>query len=120
MTLYTLTKNGAPVACSGQCATVWPPLLVPAGTTTVAATMGVTGLGTAPGDGGTQVTSAKLPLYRFSGDPAAGDTNGDGINAFGGVWHVVKAPSSAVVAAAPGTTPTTPAPPTTDSSGYGY
>jgi len=120
MTLYTLTKNGAPIACTGQCAMNWPPLLVPSGTTIVAAATGITGLSTAPGSGGTQVTSDKLPLYRFSGDPAAGDTNGDGLSAFGGVWHVVKAPATAAVAPAPATTPTTSAPPTTASSGYGY
>ena len=120
MTLYTLTNNGAPVACTGQCAMAWPPLLVPSGTTTVAAATGVTGLGTAPGEGGTQVTSGKLPLYRFSGDTAAGDTNGDGISNFGGVWHVVKAPATAAVAPAPTTPPTTSTPPTTASSGYGY
>jgi predicted lipoprotein with Yx(FWY)xxD motif len=119
MTLYTLTKNGAPVACSGQCAMNWPPLLVPAGTVTVPAAAGVNGLGTAPGTGGTQVTAAHLPLYRFSGDSAAGDTNGNGITAFGGVWHVVMASASSEVAPAP-----TPAPaatsPTTAASGYGY
>jgi len=120
MTLYTLTNNGAPVACTGQCAMAWPPLLVPSGTTTVAAATGVTGLSTAPGEGGTQVTSGKLPLYRFSGDMAAGATNGDGISNFGGVWHVVKAPATAAVAPTPEPTPTTAAPPTTASSGYGY
>ena len=28
-TLYTLTKNGEPVACTGQCASFWPPLCCP-------------------------------------------------------------------------------------------
>jgi predicted lipoprotein with Yx(FWY)xxD motif len=123
MTVYTLTNNGTAVACTGQCAIAWPPLLVANGTTTVAAATGVTGLGTAAGEAGTQVTSDKLPLYRFSGDAAPGDTNGDGIANFGGVWHVVKAPASAVVAPAPTAPPVTdpPAtspPPTTSSYGY--
>ena len=118
LTLYTLTKNGAPVACTGQCATAWPPLLVPAGTVKVVAATGVTGLGTAAGAGGTLVTAGKLPLYRFSGDSTAGDANGDGIANFGGVWHVVKAPASAVVAPAP-TNPPAPTEPATTAPAYG-
>lgn len=31
-------------------------------------------------DGSTQVTYNDLPLYLFSGDEAAGDTNGQGLN----------------------------------------
>jgi hypothetical protein len=34
-----------------------------------------------------QVSSGGLPLYRFSGDAAAKQAKGDGINAFGGTWH---------------------------------
>jgi predicted lipoprotein with Yx(FWY)xxD motif len=37
-------------------------------------------------DGTQQVTLDGHPLYHFSGDKAAGDTNGNG---FGGIWHVV-------------------------------
>jgi predicted lipoprotein with Yx(FWY)xxD motif len=118
MTLYTLTKNSAPVDCTGQCAMAWPPLLVPAGTVKVVAATGVTGLGTAAGASGMQVTAGKLPLYRFSGDTAAGDTNGEGIANFGGVWHVVKAPAAAVVAPAPTTSPA-PTEPATTTPAYG-
>jgi predicted lipoprotein with Yx(FWY)xxD motif len=41
-------------------------------------------------DGGHQVTIASHPLYTFSGDSAAGQTNGQGINLNGGVWTVVS------------------------------
>src|SRR2546425_10500003 len=34
MTLYTLTNDGGTVVCSGQCATFWPPLLLPPYTVT--------------------------------------------------------------------------------------
>ena len=118
MTLYTLTNAGAPVACTGQCATFWPPLLLASGATTAVGASGVTGLGTAMGTGGTQVTDNGAPLYRFSMDKAPGDTNGEGISSFGGVWHVVATTQKA------SGTPTTPAPaaattpPTTTSSGY--
>jgi predicted lipoprotein with Yx(FWY)xxD motif len=118
-TLYTLTKNGTPVACTGQCLTFWPPLLLPAGVTTAVAGSGVGTLGMAAMSGGEQVSYHGAPLYRFSMDKAAGETNGEGINAFGGTWHVVKI----------GTSPTTTSPgaggapgasTTTSTSGYGY
>jgi predicted lipoprotein with Yx(FWY)xxD motif len=118
MTLYTLTNNGMPVACTGQCLTFWPPLLLPAGQTSAVAS-GVANLGTATTSGGKQVSYKGDPLYRFSMDKAPGDTNGEGIVAFGGTWHVVKlmaSPSTTSPAAGvPATTP-----PTTASSGYGY
>src|SRR5258708_1461810 len=31
-TVYTLTKDGAAVDCTGQCLTAWPPVLMPSGT----------------------------------------------------------------------------------------
>ena len=116
-TLYTLTNNGTPVACTGQCLTFWPPLLLPAGTTTANGAAGVTGLGTASATGGTQVTFKGAPLYRFSADGAAGDANGEGISSFGGVWHVAKAGD-----ASGATTPDTSGRDgtTTSSGGYGY
>ena len=85
--LYTHTDaNGKAVACTGACATAWPPLTVAAGTK-VKAPKGVKALATT---GAThQVTSGGLPLYRFSGDAAAKQAKGDGVNGFGGTWHVV-------------------------------
>ena len=41
--------------------------------------------------GTNQVTQSGLPLYRFMGDATSGVANGEGINAFGGTWHVVTA-----------------------------
>ncbi len=89
-TLYTLSNQGVAVACTGGCLTAWPPLLLPAGTTTATGAAGVTDLATTPEGTSTQVTQAGLPLYRFAGDAAAGDTKGDGVPAMGGTWHVVK------------------------------
>jgi predicted lipoprotein with Yx(FWY)xxD motif len=116
MTLYTLTNGGHPVACTGQCASIWPPLLLPANVTTATGAPGVTGLGTVSMNGGMQVTAHGDPLYRYSGDHAAGDTNGEGINAFGGIWHAGHTTAAATPAAAPGTT----TPPATSGSGYSY
>jgi predicted lipoprotein with Yx(FWY)xxD motif len=40
------------------------------------------------------VTYKGFPLFIFSGDTAAGQTNGNGINSFGGIWNVIKAGST--------------------------
>jgi predicted lipoprotein with Yx(FWY)xxD motif len=118
MTVYTLMNNGKPVPCTGQCLTFWPPLLVPAGDTNTASS-GVADLGTATTNAGKQVSYKGAPLYRYSMDKAPGDTNGDGINAFGGIWHVVKIGGSTTTsspgAGVPATTPTT-----MSAGGYGY
>ena len=85
--LYTLTDaTGAAVACTGGCATAWPPLTV-AGGAKAKGGKGVTKLGTTS-DG--QVTWNSLPVYRFAGDAKPKQPNGDGISSFGGTWHVVK------------------------------
>ena len=118
-TLYTLTAaSGDAVACTGQCATFWPPLLLPAGTTVATGVSGVTGLGTTEGAGGTQVTKDGLPLYRFAADAAAGDANGEGVSSFGGTWHVVK--TAAVSSSGSTQTTAAPAPTATTVDPYGY
>jgi len=43
------------------------------------------------------VTYAGHPLYWFSGDSAAGDTNGEGLTDFGGAWYAVSPAGKAVV-----------------------
>jgi hypothetical protein len=89
----------------------------------------VTGLATTTTGVGTQVTSGGLPLYRYAGDRAAGDANGDGIVNFGGVWHVVKvsggssgSSSTSSVAGGSGTAsnPSSTSSSSSNSSGYGY
>jgi predicted lipoprotein with Yx(FWY)xxD motif len=119
MTLYTLTNDGKPVACTGACLTIWPPLVLPAGETTAVAS-GVANLGTANTSAGKQVSYKGAPLHTFSADQAPGDTNGEGIVSFGGTWHVVKLMTSTgttnpAPAAVPATTPTT-----MSTGGYGY
>src|SRR5438270_126539 len=80
---------GRAVACTATGASVWPPLELPPGTTTPTGAAEITGLGTAPGTGGTtQVTHDGLPLYRFSKDKTAADATGEGLQSFGGIWHV--------------------------------
>jgi predicted lipoprotein with Yx(FWY)xxD motif len=94
MTLYLLTSEaGGAVKCSGGCLGFWPPLTVPAGSTAPTAPSGANGkIGTITrSDGTVQVTYNGYPLYTFANDKAAGDTNGQGIQAFGGTWEVVQA-----------------------------
>jgi predicted lipoprotein with Yx(FWY)xxD motif len=89
MTLYTFSKDvkdSGKSACTGGCATTWPPLTVAKGTTPTGDT-GVSGkIATITRDDGTvQVTYNGLPLYFFSGDKAVGDSNGVYTN-----WTAVK------------------------------
>ena len=86
-TLYVFKKDSPGVsACSGGCATNWPPFTIEANDTLKAGD-GVTGtLATFKRDDGTmQVTYNGAPLYYFAADKAAGDTIGQGVS---GVWFV--------------------------------
>jgi predicted lipoprotein with Yx(FWY)xxD motif len=113
-TLYTLTNGGQAVPCTGACAAVWIPLLLAAGSHLKDAN-GVKGLGTMAG--GQQVTAGGLPLYRFTGDAKKQQAHGEGINSFGGVWHVVKV-AGATGTKTPSSTAKTPSPITGSHSGY--
>jgi predicted lipoprotein with Yx(FWY)xxD motif len=81
MTLYMFNSDVAGSGasnCNGGCATTWPPLTVPPGTTPG----GGPGVGGRVGTirrstGALQVTYNGLPLYLYSGDHAPGDTNGN-------------------------------------------
>jgi predicted lipoprotein with Yx(FWY)xxD motif len=85
MTLYTFKNDASGVSnCNGGCATAWPPLTAQAAPTAGTGVMGTFAL-IKRSDGTMQVTYNGLPLYYFSGDKAAGDTNGQGV---GGVWAV--------------------------------
>ena len=86
-TLYHLTtETNGQIKCTGSCRSTWPPLLTTEGAP--AAPAGVSGtFGTLHRpDGGTQVTFNGMPLYRYSGDTAAGQASGQGID---GTWFAV-------------------------------
>ncbi|HEX6393260.1 MAG TPA: hypothetical protein VFZ97_07445 [Acidimicrobiales bacterium] len=112
-TLYTLTNNGQPVLCTGICAQVWPPLTVPPGTT-VTGPPGVCCLGSTTNANGDAVTYKGDPLYRYVNDSSPSDATGDGVNSFGGTWHVVRvtASTTTTTTTAPSPTTATTAPPT--------
>jgi predicted lipoprotein with Yx(FWY)xxD motif len=90
LTLYMFVpdeETGEPT-CYDDCATAWPALLAE-GTPTAGEGLDASLLSTATRtDGGTQVKYGTWPLYYFSGDAAAGETNGQGLNE---VWYVVGA-----------------------------
>jgi predicted lipoprotein with Yx(FWY)xxD motif len=103
-TLYMFQKDsGATSACSGACAVNWPPLRANGKPTLgTGADSSLAGT-TTRSDGKPQVTYNGHPLYLFSGDAKAGDTNGEGVSAFGGLWYAVSPAGNKVVAAAPST-----------------
>lgn len=86
MTLYYRTSDTATSVCSGGCASAWPPLLVN-GSSTPTSSASLSGKLSAVTDAnGSQCAYNGHVLYTFSGDSAAGQTNGEGV---GGVWFVV-------------------------------
>ena len=90
-TLYLFGKDrNGKSACSGQCASFWPPLLTStkpvAGTGAKASLIGTT----KRADGRLQVTYNHHPLYTFAKDKKAGQTTGEGVNALGAVWDVLS------------------------------
>jgi predicted lipoprotein with Yx(FWY)xxD motif len=97
-TLYLFAgDSGATSACTGACAVNWPPLRV-RGTPLVGSGARPSDVGrTARPNGIRQLTYNGHPLYTFVKDTQPGDTNGEGINAFGGSWFAVS-PTGASVA----------------------
>jgi predicted lipoprotein with Yx(FWY)xxD motif len=91
-TLYLFGKDsGTTSACTGSCATFWPPLIA-TGTPTVGSGANSSLIATAePSDGKTQVVYNGHPVYRYTGDHKAGDTTGQGLVAFGGGWFALSA-----------------------------
>ncbi len=97
--------NATKSACSGACAVNWPPL-VTSGTPTVGNGAATSLVGTATRSGGAkQVVYNGHPLYLFAGDQKAGDTNGQGVNAFGGGWYALTSAANQVTATSPSTGP---------------
>jgi predicted lipoprotein with Yx(FWY)xxD motif len=84
---YMSEKKGS-IACTGSCATAWPPLLV-SGSAKPVAGAGLTAskLSTIRRpDGHMQVTYNGLGLYRYAEDKKAGQAKGQG---HGGLWYAV-------------------------------
>jgi predicted lipoprotein with Yx(FWY)xxD motif len=99
MTVYLFEKDAnGKSACSGACASNWPPLTV-TGSPTAGSGIDAGKLGTtARPDGTTQVTYNGHPLYLFALDEKPGDTKGEGVDAFGAKWYAVSANGDSVEA----------------------
>lgn len=100
MTVYVFDKdtpNSGKSACEGKCLAQWPAVTAASGAPEA---NGITGkLGTITRTDGTmQVTLNGLPLYRYAGDSAAGDVNGQGV---AGIWWAVS-PAGAKISGAGG------------------
>jgi predicted lipoprotein with Yx(FWY)xxD motif len=104
-TLYHLKPESAHhIICTGACAKLWPPLLVPSRATRLLASSGVRGrlsIVRRP-DGKLQAALNGLPLYTFARDHRPGDVNGQG---FGGVWFVLAQRPAHHATAPPPTAP---------------
>jgi predicted lipoprotein with Yx(FWY)xxD motif len=89
-TLYMFTgDSGTMSECNGACAVNWPPLRA-AGKPTIGSGANASLISTTSRSGGSkQVTYNGHPLYLFKGDKSPGDTNGQGLNAFGGYWYAL-------------------------------
>jgi predicted lipoprotein with Yx(FWY)xxD motif len=100
-TLYMFGKDsGSTSACTGACATNWPPLRV-TGTPTVGTGAKAALISSITRtDGKAQVTYNGHPVYLFVGDKKAGQTNGQGLNAFGGTWDALSSAGKVVTASA--------------------
>ena len=86
------TQNSGTSTCTDAdgCATEWPPLVTD-GDPVAGEGVDETLLGTITRDDGTvQVTYNGWPLYLFLDDTAPGDTNGQGLDEFGGLWYLVS------------------------------
>jgi predicted lipoprotein with Yx(FWY)xxD motif len=101
-TLYLFRRDsGTKSACTGACAIDWPPLRA-TGKPTVGGGVTASIVATsARSDGEPQITYNGHPLYLFSGDQKPGDTNGEGVNAFGGLWYALSSAGNQIVGSAP-------------------
>jgi predicted lipoprotein with Yx(FWY)xxD motif len=103
--------SGTTSACTGACAAAWPPVQA-TGTPTAGngANTALVAI-TSRSDGTNQVTYNGHPLYTFTGDHQPGDTNGQGLVAFGGTWSALSPAGVPISPPAPPAPPATTAPP---------
>ena len=109
-TLYLFKADvGAKSACTGACATAWPPLLA-TGKPTAGTGLTASKLATITrSDGTQQVTYNGHPVYLFIKDQKPGQTTGQGVTAFGAAWYALTPTGNQISTQ-----------PTTSGGGYGY
>ena len=123
-TLYLFKKDsGTTSACTGACASAWPPVRANGKPTAGSGANGSLVGTTARSDGAPQVTYNGHPLYLFVMDKKPGDTNGQGVTAFGAAWFALSAPGNQVSGSASksgGGTSSSSGGTSSSGSGYGY
>jgi predicted lipoprotein with Yx(FWY)xxD motif len=97
-TLYLFARDRhGKSSCSGLCAGYWPALTTKGKPRAVGGARKALLGTTRRKDGRLQVTYRGHPLYRFSGDRAAGQTSGEGLTDFGGGWWAVSPAGNKIV-----------------------
>ena len=101
-TLYLFKADSSTSsACTGACASAWPPLLAN-GTPTAGTGLTASKLGTITRSGGNrQVTDNGHPLYLFIKDTKPGQTTGQGVTAFGAAWFALTPAGNQISATPP-------------------
>jgi len=98
-TLYRFDKDKpkpSKSTCNGGCAVQWPPAIVTSVDDVQLDGVDRAAVGTVQrADGSLQLTIGGWPVYRFSGDKAAGDTAGQGV---GKTWFAVTPAGKKAVA----------------------
>jgi predicted lipoprotein with Yx(FWY)xxD motif len=100
-TLYLFKKDPSTTStCAGACASDWPPLRTNGKPTAGSGLNPALVATTKRSDGAPQVTYNGHPLYLYEGDENPGDTDGQGVTAFGAPWYAL-APAGSQVSVQP-------------------
>jgi predicted lipoprotein with Yx(FWY)xxD motif len=101
-TLYLFKlDSGGLSACTGACATAWPPLLAH-GKPSVGSGASASLVASIQRANGTrQLTYNGHPLYTFVDDQKRGDLKGQGVSAFGARWYVLSPAGDQIAGRAP-------------------
>jgi predicted lipoprotein with Yx(FWY)xxD motif len=99
--LFARDRNGKS-ACSGSCATYWPPLIASGKPHAIAGAKASLLGTTRRADGRRQVTYRHHPLYKYVGDSTKGQTNGQGLDLSGGKWWVLSPAGKKIVSGGSG------------------
>ena len=85
--IFTADTRAQSSACHDDCASAWPPLIHPVAAGADVDSTLISSI-TRP-DGSRQVVYDGWPLYVYVQDDGIGEPAGDGIESFGGTWHLV-------------------------------
>ena len=121
-TLYVLVgEKGGKVTCtsSGNCTGIWPPVVLPTGTSQATPGSGIQSslLSVVMGPSGDhRVTYNGWPLYTFASDTAPGQAKGQGVKDVYGQWWVLGPSGNPITTGASGSSSSGSSSPTTSGS----